>query len=57
MFAKKTLRSLRLCGKKNFDMIFLILWYLKVKDLKLRLLINFNSLRVIEGVKRIVNNL
>lgn len=34
-----------------------LLTYLKLKDLKLGLLINFNSLRVIDGVKRIVNNL
>lgn len=34
-----------------------LLTYLKLKDLKLGLLINFNSVRVIDGVKRIVNNL
>ena len=34
-----------------------LLTYLKLKNLKLGLLINFNSVRVIDGVKRIVNNL
>lgn len=34
-----------------------LLTYLKLKDLKLGLLINFNSVRVIDGIKRIVNNL
>jgi len=34
-----------------------VLTYLKLRELKLGLLINFNSLRVIDGVKRIVNNL
>ncbi|MCH7399175.1 GxxExxY protein [Belliella sp. DSM 107340] len=34
-----------------------ILTYLRLKDLKLGLLINFNSVRVIDGLKRIVNNL
>ena len=32
-----------------------LLTYLKLKDLKLGLLINFNSVRVIDGVKRIIN--
>jgi GxxExxY protein len=34
-----------------------LLTYLKLKGLKLGLLINFNSVKVIDGVKRIVNNL
>ena len=34
-----------------------LLTYLKLKELKLGLLINFNSVRVIDGVKRVVNNL
>ncbi len=34
-----------------------LLTYLRLKHLKLGLLINFNSVRVVEGVKRIVNNL
>ncbi len=34
-----------------------LLTYLRLRDLKLGLLINFNSVRVIDGVKRIVNNL
>jgi len=34
-----------------------ILTYLKLKNLKLGLLINFNNVRLIGGVKRIVNNL
>jgi GxxExxY protein len=34
-----------------------ILTYLKLKELKLGLLINFNSVKVIDGIKRIVNNL
>lgn len=34
-----------------------ILTYLKLKKLKLGLLINFNNSKVIEGVKRVVNNL
>lgn len=34
-----------------------LLTYLKLKDLKLGLLINFNSVKVIDGLKRIVNNL
>ena len=34
-----------------------LLTYLKLKDLKLGLLINFNSVRVVDGLKRIVNNL
>ena len=32
-----------------------LLTYLKLKDLKLGLLINFNSVKVIEGLKRIIN--
>ena len=32
-----------------------LLTYLKLKDLKLGLLINFNSVRVIDGLKRILN--
>jgi GxxExxY protein len=34
-----------------------LLTYLKLKDLKLGMLINFNSVKVIDGIKRIVNNL
>lgn len=34
-----------------------LLTYLKLKNLKLGLLINFNNIRVIDGIKRIVNNL
>ena len=34
-----------------------LLTYLKLKELKLGLLINFNSVKVIDGLKRIVNNL
>lgn len=34
-----------------------LLTYLKLKDLKLGILINFNSVKVIDGVKRIVNKL
>lgn len=34
-----------------------ILTYLKLKDLKLGLLINFNTVKVVDGLKRIVNNL
>lgn len=34
-----------------------VLTYLKLKNLKLGLLINFNSVKVIDGLKRIVNNL
>ena len=33
------------------------LTYLKLTNLKLALLINFNTVKVIDGVKRIVNNL
>ncbi|WP_317038843.1 MULTISPECIES: GxxExxY protein [Aequorivita] len=29
--------------------------YLKLKDLKLGLLINFNEIKVIDGLKRIIN--
>lgn len=32
-----------------------LLTYLKLKDLKLGLLINFNSVKVIDGVKRVIN--
>tara|TARA_R100000081_G_C4671765_1_gene92930 strand:- start:64 stop:444 length:381 start_codon:yes stop_codon:yes gene_type:complete len=32
-----------------------ILTYLKLKDLKLGLLINFNEIKVIDGLKRIIN--
>ena len=32
-----------------------LLPYLKLKDLKLGLLINFNSVRVVDGLKRILN--
>jgi GxxExxY protein len=34
-----------------------LLTYLKLKDIKLGLLINFNSVKAIDGVKRIVNKL
>ena len=34
-----------------------LLTYLKLKELKLGLLINFNSVKLIDGVRRIVNNL
>lgn len=33
-----------------------ILTYLKLSDCKVGLLINFNELRVIDGIKRVVNN-
>lgn len=32
-----------------------ILTYLKLKDLKLGLLINLNSVRVVDGIKRVLN--
>ena len=32
-----------------------ILTYLKLKDLKLGLLVNFNSVKVVDGVKRVIN--
>lgn len=32
-----------------------LLTYLKLKELKLGLLINFNSVKVVDGVKRIIN--
>lgn len=32
-----------------------LLTYLKLKELKLGLLINFNSLRVVDGLKRVIN--
>jgi GxxExxY protein len=32
-----------------------ILTYLKLKDLKLGLLINFNTVRVVDGIKRVLN--
>lgn len=34
-----------------------ILTYLKLKDLKLGLLINFNTVKVVDGIKRVVNSL
>lgn len=34
-----------------------LLTYLKLKNLKLGLLINFNNIRVVDGIKRVVNNL
>lgn len=34
-----------------------LLTYLKLKDIKLGLLINFNSVKVIDGIRRVVNNL
>ena len=34
-----------------------ILTYLKLKNLKLGLLINFNTIRLIDGIRRIVNKL
>lgn len=34
-----------------------LLTYLRLKRLKLGLLINFNSVRLVEGLKRVVNNL
>ncbi len=34
-----------------------ILTYLKLTDIKLGLLINFNSVRLVDGLKRVVNNL
>jgi GxxExxY protein len=34
-----------------------LLTYLKLKELKLGLLINFNSVKVVDGLKRIVNSL
>jgi GxxExxY protein len=33
-----------------------IITYLKLKNIKLGLLINFNSVKVVDGIKRIVNN-
>ena len=32
-----------------------ILTYLKLKDLKLGLLINFNEVKVVDGIKRVIN--
>lgn len=34
-----------------------ILTYLRLKDIKLGLLINFNSTRIVDGLKRVVDNL
>ena len=34
-----------------------VLTYLKLSDKKLGLLINFNMIKLVEGVKRVVNNL
>ena len=34
-----------------------LMTYLKLSDIKLGMLINFNEVRLIDGVKRIVNNL
>jgi GxxExxY protein len=34
-----------------------IITYLKLKNFKLGLLINFNSVKVVDGIKRIANNL
>ena len=34
-----------------------LLTYLKLKEVKLGLLVNFNTVKVIDGLKRIVNNL
>ena len=34
-----------------------LLTYLKLRDIKLGLLINFNSVKLVDGLKRIVNNL
>jgi GxxExxY protein len=34
-----------------------LLTYLKLKRLKLGMLVNFNNVKVIDGIKRIVNNL
>lgn len=34
-----------------------LLTYLKLKNLKLGLLINFNSVKFIDGIRRVVNNL
>jgi GxxExxY protein len=34
-----------------------LLTYLKLKNLELGLLINFNSVKVIDGIRRVVNNL
>ncbi|MGO3183456.1 MAG: GxxExxY protein [Aequorivita sp.] len=34
-----------------------LLTYLKLKEVKLGLLINFNSVKLVDGLKRIVNNL
>jgi GxxExxY protein len=34
-----------------------IITYLKLKNIKLGLLINFNSVKVVDGIKRIANNL
>jgi GxxExxY protein len=34
-----------------------LLTYLRLTDLKLGLLINFNSVKVVDGLKRVVNNL
>lgn len=32
-----------------------ILTYLKLKDLKLGILVNFNSVKVVDGIKRVIN--
>jgi len=34
-----------------------LLTYLRLKDIKLGMLINFNSVKVVDGIKRIVNKL
>lgn len=34
-----------------------LLTYLKLKDKKLGLLINFNTVKVVDGIRRVVNNL
>jgi GxxExxY protein len=53
----KVIIELKACETLNDVHLAQILTYLKLSNIKLGLLINFNVLRVKDGIKRVVNNL
>lgn len=53
----KVIVEIKACEGLNNVHLAQVLTYLKLSDLKLGLLINFNVTRVKDGIKRVVNNL
>jgi GxxExxY protein len=57
MVEDKVIIEIKACEGLNDIHLAQVLTYLKLSDVKLGLLINFNVARVKDGIKRVVNNL